>query len=117
MKEFIAGLITAPEVLLALQELLLAFIAFVVAVALPWAIRKLSQVFKVQIEERHRKALHEAILTYSENAVRGGLSVANEAALRSLVAYLRQSVPDAVATLAPSDDVLLALLRRYAPKV
>lgn len=117
MKELFAALLGSPETLLALQELLLSFIAFVVAVALPWVIRKASKLFKVQIEERHRKALHEAILTYSENAVRGGISVANETALRSLVSYLRQSVPDALATLAPSDDVLLALLRRYAGKV
>ncbi|MEL5879771.1 hypothetical protein [Cereibacter sphaeroides] len=63
----------------------------------------------VQIEARHREALHSAIMTAASLAVARGLT--SDAATEFVSGYMRASVPEALERLAPSGDTLDALVK------
>lgn len=66
----------------------------------------------VQIDEKHLRALHSAILTGAEDAIGGGFEP--EMAVQKAIAYAHASVPDAIHALNPSGGVLNTLATRYA---
>ncbi|RHZ95631.1 hypothetical protein D1122_14440 [Cereibacter sphaeroides] len=63
----------------------------------------------IQIEARHREALHSAIMTAARVAVAQGLT--REVATEFVAAYARSSVPDALKRLSPSSETMDALVR------
>ncbi len=63
----------------------------------------------IQIEARHREALHSAIMTAARLAV--ARKLATDAAANFVLSYVRGSVPDALKQLAPPADTLDALVR------
>jgi hypothetical protein len=63
----------------------------------------------IQIEARHREALHSAIMTAARVAVARGLT--REIAAEFVSSYVRASVPEAMKRLSPSVDTLDALVR------
>lgn len=110
-------LLLQPGVLLGLSELIVAALGMILTVGLPVLSAQAYRFLGVRIEEKHMKALHEAILTWAENASLRGLSTANRAAVGDLQDYLRASVPDAYKALTPSVEVLGKLAGRYLRKV
>ncbi|WP_182442390.1 hypothetical protein [Cereibacter sphaeroides] len=63
----------------------------------------------IQIEARHREALHSAIMTAARVAVDRGLT--RDVATEFVAAYVRASVPDALKRLSPSAETMDALVR------
>ncbi|RAZ82102.1 hypothetical protein [Cereibacter johrii] len=63
----------------------------------------------IQIEARHREALHSAIMTAAQVAV--ARKLAPDAATEFVSSYVRNSVPDALQQLAPPADTFDALIR------
>ncbi|WP_414973757.1 hypothetical protein [Cereibacter sphaeroides] len=63
----------------------------------------------IQIEARHREALHSAIMTAARVAVARGLT--REVATEFVAAYVHASVPEAMKRLSPSTDTLDRLVR------
>ncbi|ABN78433.1 hypothetical protein [Cereibacter sphaeroides] len=63
----------------------------------------------IQIEARHREALHSAIMTAARVAVDRGLT--RDVATEFVAAYARASVPDALKRLSPSAETMDALIR------
>ncbi|MGC9449727.1 hypothetical protein [Cereibacter johrii] len=63
----------------------------------------------IQIEARHREALHSAIMTAARVAVARGLT--REVAAEFVSSYARASVPEAMKRLSPSAETLDALVR------
>lgn len=78
----------------------------------------------IEIEARHREALHRALDTGARAAVSkitGNWDAADEAAIRKelsdqIKAYIRGSVPDALKTLKPSEDVKNELIESAVQK-
>jgi hypothetical protein len=68
----------------------------------------------IEVEAKHREALHSAILTGVRSAVQHGPKKGMEDIKALAIAHVRQSVPDAVAALVPGDSVLDRLVERYA---
>ena len=58
----------------------------------------------IEIEARHREALHSAIMSGIRAALAKGAS--GDTAVTSALAYTYKSVPDALAALTPSSQVL-----------
>ena len=110
-------LLLQPGVLLGLSELIVAALGLILTVGLPVLSAKTYKLLGVKIDEKHMKALHEAVLTWAENASLRGLTAANQAAVGDLQDYLRASVPDAYKALTPSVEVLGKLAGRYLRKV
>ena len=106
-------LLLHPSVLLGLSELIVAALGLILTVGLPLLSAKFYKLMGARIEEKHMKALHEAVLTWAENATIHGLTPANQAAVGDLQDYLRASVPDAYKALSPSVEVLGKLAGRY----
>lgn len=102
-----------PEILASLAELLVAVISLILTVALPLVSARIYRWTGLRIEEKHQKALHEAIATWSYSAVTRGLKPASQEALQDLTDYLTASVPDAMRALGPSAEVLIRLAGRY----
>ena len=86
----------SPEVTASIAELLVAVIGLILTVALPILSARIYRWTGVKIEEKHMKALHEAISTWAYAAVTRGVSPASQEAYDDLLAYLKQSVPDAL---------------------
>ncbi|HCO90946.1 MAG TPA: hypothetical protein DIT40_08235 [Alphaproteobacteria bacterium] len=78
-----------------------------------YATRRISAWTGIQIEARHREALHSAIMTGVRTAMKGG-TLSTEAMTDQAIAYARESVPDAIRALAPNNIVLRKLAERYA---
>lgn len=110
-------LLLQPGVLQGLSEFLVTALGLILTVGLPVITAQAYRFFGVKIDERHMKTLHEAVLTWAENASLRGLTAANQAAVGDLQDYLRASVPDAYKALTPSVEVLGKLAGRYLRKV
>ena len=68
----------------------------------------------IQIEAKHRDALHSAIKTYVESSLKHGHDVGIDYLKANTLDYLKRSIPDALAALVPGDGVLDKLVERYA---
>lgn len=106
-----------PEVLVSLADLLGAVVGLVLTLTLPVLSARLYRWTGIRIEEKHMRALHEAIATWAHSAVTRGIQPASTQAYDDLMAYLRQSVPDALKALGPPAAVLTQLAGRYLAQV
>lgn len=103
----------SPEVVALLAEILVALIGLFLTMALPMVTARIYRWTGYKIEEKHMKALHEAVSTWAYSAVTRGLQPASREAHDDLVAYLKASVPDAFKALGPTAEVLIKLAGRY----
>ncbi|WP_151720202.1 hypothetical protein [Gemmobacter serpentinus] len=87
-----------------LLPVLLQLIAAILGMVLLRAAEAARRRWGIEIEARHREALHAALMTGVSAALARGLQ--GTAAIDAATVYARTSVPDAIATLKP-DAVLM----------
>ena len=102
-----------------LQPVIVETLATLVLAAIAWLMRKLPEQMRMQIEEKHRQALHSALETgvgYAFDALEAALRTnptvaAGDAAIGTVLDYVQRSVPDAIKRLGPSQSMLQAMAR------
>lgn len=94
----------SPGIIALLAPQILELVAILLMAMLTWAAAWAKRKFGVDIEAKHRDALHSALMTGARLAASRQLTGA--AAVALVVDYARQSVPDALAKLAPPQAVL-----------
>ena len=72
-----------------------------------WLSVTLHRKWGIEIEAKHREALHLALMTGARAAIDGNLSGANARSM--IMDYVRRSVPDALRYLSASDSVLMRM--------
>ena len=77
----------------------------ILAAVLTWAAAKAKAKFGIDIEARHRDALHSAIMTGVRLALANGMS--KEAVVTAALDHARLSVPDAINALGAGKTVLI----------
>lgn len=97
-------------ILAALLPHLLEILGVLLTMLIAWASARFSAWTKIQIEARHREALHSALMTGARIALSRGLSGEKAAALA--IGYAETSVPDAMAKLAKGKETALDNLAR-----
>ncbi|MGP3722366.1 hypothetical protein [Cereibacter sphaeroides] len=100
---------TGSDLLTALTPSLLDLAGVVLTALIGFATVRFQRWTGIQIEARHREALHSAIMTAARLAV--ARKLAPDAAAAFVSSYVRDSVPDALKQLAPPADTLEALVR------
>ncbi|MGC9448619.1 hypothetical protein [Cereibacter johrii] len=100
---------TGRDLLTALTSSLLDLAGVVLTALIGFATVRFQRWTGIQIEARHREALHSAIMTAARLAV--ARKLAPDAATEFVSNYVRNSVPDALKQLAPPADTLNALVR------
>lgn len=93
-----------PDIIATVLPYLLAIIAAVLTPLISWAAVRVTRLSGIEIEAHHRAALHSALMTGIRWALGRGLT--GQAAVSSAVDYATRSVPDALAALHPTPDVL-----------
>lgn len=88
---------------------LLELIGVALTGVITWAAARLRSKWGIDIEARHREALHAALMTGARLAIDRKLDL--QAAVQLTIAHVTGSVPDAVARLQPSRAVLENLAR------
>ena len=68
----------------------------------------------IQIEAKHRQALHEAMMSGVEAAITHGAGEGMRTIKQLAIAHAYRSVPDAMRALVPGDTVLDTIAERYA---
>ncbi|RHZ95159.1 hypothetical protein D1114_10125 [Cereibacter sphaeroides] len=100
---------TGSELLNALTPSLLDLAGVVLTALIGFATVRFQRWTGIQIEARHREALHSAIMTAARVAVARGLR--REVAAEFVSSYARASVPEALKRLSPSVETFDALVR------
>lgn len=95
------------DILEALTPLLIDLLALLLSLAIGWLSLQAHRYLGVQVEARHREALHSAIMTGIRRNLAGDLS--REQIIQEALRYVRTSVPDAVRVLVKDDGILRAL--------
>lgn len=84
---------------------LLEIFALILAAVLTWAAAKAKAKFGIDIEARHRDALHSAIMTGVRLALAKGMG--GQAVVTAALDHARMSVPDAINALGAGKTVLI----------
>ncbi len=92
-------------ILNALLPQLLEIVALILAAVLTWAAAKAKAKFGIDIEARHRDALHSAIMTGVRLALAKGMS--GPSVVTAALDHARLSVPDAINALGAGKTVLV----------
>ncbi|MGC9449333.1 hypothetical protein [Cereibacter johrii] len=100
---------TGSDLLTALAPSLLDLVGVALTALIGLATVRFQRWTGIQIEARHREALHSAIMTAARVAV--ARKLAPDAATEFVSTYVRDSVPDALKQLAPPASTLDALVR------
>jgi len=95
------------------QSLILAAFGFVFTYILHHAAAAFKAATGIQIEAAHRVALHQAVMTAVESAMRHGAKEGTETLKVHVVQHLKESVPDALKALTPHDGVIDNLIERF----
>lgn len=96
------------EVFEAISPALFDMAMALVFLALTFVSSRIYRATGVLIEEKHLRTLQSAIRTGTLAAMERGLT--REVLTETVTAYVRASVPDAIAALKPSDGVLSTLI-------
>ncbi|MWP39375.1 hypothetical protein GQY15_17550 [Rhodobacter sphaeroides] len=99
----------AGDLLIALTPSLLDLAGVIVTTLIGFATVRFQRWTGIQVEARHREALHSAIMTGARVAIARGLT--REVATEFVSAYVRASVPDALKRLSPSVETMDSLVR------
>ena len=95
------------EVAEAVLPHLVEAISGILLLALGWLWNLVRVKTGLEIAEKHRLALHSALMTGAIAAIDGNLTGAKAREL--VIEYVKRSVPDALKALHPSGDVLVRL--------
>lgn len=98
-----------------LQPILVDYAVYIIMGRMAWFFRRLPAKWRLEIESRHRDALHKALNTGVGLAIdvaqkHPSVLVADVAATR-VVEYVKASVPDAIKRLGPSQQHLEDMAR------
>lgn len=107
--DFLTDLITNE----ALQAAILTALGVVLTFILNRATGAFQAATGIQIEEKHMRALHSAILTGVQSGISDGVGAGVGTVKASAIAYAKRSVPDAIRALVPGDTVLDRIAERY----
>lgn len=88
---------------------LLEVIGLVLTGVLGWMARQAKRRWDIEIEEKHLRTLHSALMTGARAAFTKDAHLSRERVAEEAIAYARESAPDAVAALKPKADVLVDL--------
>lgn len=108
--DFLTQLFASADV----QAVIITIIGLLLTIIVNRASGAFTAATGMQIEARHREALHEAIMTAVESGMKYGPDVGFDTLKSHVVAYLHSSVPDALKALTPGDGVLDRLIERYS---
>jgi hypothetical protein len=97
------------EIIEALAPHLIEALMALITLATGYGVVQFKRWTGIQIEERHRQALHSAIRTGVVALAERGLT--GDELIKGVKDYIRQSVPDALASLVPGDGVLSTLIK------
>lgn len=97
------------DIYTAILPTILQAIAGVLGLLLIRAANVASTRWGIEIEARHREALHSAIMSGIRAALSRGST--GQDAVAAALAYVQESVPDALAALKPSQEVLTNLAK------
>ncbi|MGB0439066.1 MAG: hypothetical protein ACPGFC_03040 [Paracoccaceae bacterium] len=103
-----------PDLLLAIEPHIINLLGAILTFTISTAALKFRQWTGINIEEKHRRALHEALMSGAAAAREGGISNGLDEIAQQAIAHAKRSVPDAIASLRPSEDVLQTIAARYA---
>lgn len=92
-----------------LQPLMVEAISIVVGAAILYVANLIRQKTGLEVEARHREALHSALMSGVMAGLRAGPDAARDVLIDRAVAYAKSSVPDAIRKLGPKDFVLRQL--------
>ncbi|AHD00477.1 hypothetical protein [Leisingera methylohalidivorans] len=99
------------DVLQELMPVLVSGLSVFLSAMIAAAAHKANQRWGLDIEARHREALHSAIMSGIKAAIEEGPEEAADVLISSAVGYAKASVPDAIARLSAGDPVLQRLAR------
>ncbi|WP_288951428.1 hypothetical protein [uncultured Paracoccus sp.] len=94
---------------------LLELVSLAITAIIGWAAAAARRKWGIEIEARHREALHWALTTAAQLAVKNQLT--GKQALDLMLEYVRRSVPDAIGNLRPSAEVLTDLAQAKLEQV
>lgn len=78
------------------------------------AVKAIESFTGIKADEKHLIAFHEAVVTGVESAMHNGLDDSLSTMRAHVVQHLKESVPEALAALAPGDGVIDRLIERYS---
>lgn len=97
------------------QPVVVDLLLFLILGAIGWLMRRLPEKWRVDIEAKHRDALHQALDTgvglIVDTMQRHPAVAVPDAAAGQIVDYVRRSVPGAIRKLGPSQAHLEAMAR------
>lgn len=98
-----------------IQPLLTEYVGLLILAIIGWFMRLLPAKWRVEIEARHREALHRAIDTgiglVIDTMQKHPTVAAPDMAIGQIVDYVRNSVPDAIKRLGPSQAQIEKMAR------
>lgn len=101
----------------AVAPLFVEAVALLVTFFIGWAAVRFKKLTGIQIEEKHQRALHSAIMSGVRAAVEADgperARAAKSAVIAKAMAHAKESVPDAIAALKPGGYVMDRLAERY----
>ena len=101
------------DLLQQLQPALISALSVILSILIGAAAREAKQRFGLDIEARHRDALHSALMSGARAAIEAApdraIGAGRDALIAEAVSYARASVPDAIARLGATDAVLQRL--------
>ena len=97
------------------QPIVVDYLVFVVLAVIGWLMRRLPERMRIDIEARHREALHSALNTgvglLIDTAQKHPAVIGPDMAAGAIVDYVRRSVPGAIRKLGPSQAQLEDMAR------
>jgi hypothetical protein len=94
----------------ALTPHLLELIAAIATIIIGWLAARARARWGIEIEARHREALHSALMTGVRHALARGLQE-QDAVAKAAVDYVKTSVPDALGALRPAPQQLIMMAK------
>ena len=94
---------------------ILELLGLVLTGIIGWAAAAARRKWGIDIEASHREALHWALYTAAQLAIKHELT--SKAAVDLVLEYARRSVPDAIGSLKPTADVLTDLAKAKLEQV
>lgn len=104
-------------ILSALAPHLLELVGVIVTLLLGIMTREAKRRWGIEIEAKHREALHLALMTGARVALMKDETLSAQDVASAAVAYAKRSVPDAMNALKPRADVLVDLATARAKDV
>lgn len=98
---------TVSDVINTVMPDVLKIVSVVLMFILGWVLKWIRAKTGIDIQAAHRESMHSALMTAARLAVARQLT--GQAAMSLILEYVRKSVPDALASLKPSPDVLKEL--------